>query len=610
MRTHVHTLGGSEVRIFVPERREDLAGFEAFLARGDRVLGVDTETTSLDIYSPGFELRLVQFGAPDEAWVLDPRVFADEIRATLRSPRAFVGHNWYGYDALVIDRHLGVRVEETADRVHDTRLYAHLLDPRAQSEGGIGLGLKALSTVYVDSAAPDTADGLTAVFRSLGLTKATGWAGIALDHPVYELYAGLDPILTVRLFHEIGPLVKDVGLARLATFEHRLAGLLALLQRKGMLLDVPYVTQLREDLLAEAVEQRAAAARYGVANPNSTRQVAEALAAMGEDLTERTNSGLVRVDKAVLLGLADMDLAWERMEVREPNPLAAAILRAKRAEKWAVAYAGAFLDLRDADDRIHPMISSLQARTARMSVSRPPLQQLPSREWRVRRSFIADPGNVMLSVDFKAVELRVLAALADVKGMKAAIADGRDLHDYTAELMYGPGFTKEHRKLAKAVGLAAVYGGGAATITRQTGAPLEAVKEALSAYAKAYPEVKRYSRKLQQRAEFGRREVVTITGRHLPLDRDRTYACVNYSCQSVSRDAMAQALVDLFDAGLGEYVSLVIHDEVLGQAPAADAEEIGREIQRVMTTELLGVPIDADAEVGRRSWGSLYGASE
>src|SRR5690606_40476200 len=75
---------------------------------------------------------------------------------------------------------------------------------------------------------------------------------------------------------------------------------------------------------------------------------------------------------------SDLDLGWNRLEVREPNPLAEAVLHAKRAAKWNESYIGSFLTLRDENDRIHPRIGGLQARTARMSVSTPPLQDRKS----------------------------------------------------------------------------------------------------------------------------------------------------------------------------------------------------------------------------------------
>lgn len=600
-----HDLAGSTCYINVPESRADLDGFEAFLAGGDKVLGLDTECTGLDIYSAGFGVRLVQFGNDLESWVLRTDLFADDIRRVLRQPRRFVVHN-LSYDALVIDRHLGVKVEELAPRCFDTRLLAHLLDPRAESEGGTGHGLKPLSSIYVDPAAPDTQGDLTSVFRSLGFTKETGWAGIPIDEPTYLRYAGLDPILTLRLFRELAPLVKGAGLDRLSQFEHLLQMHLAVLQRRGMLIDVPYVEQLRAELDEEAERFRLVAQEYGVWNINATRQVAEGLRVMGETLTEKTPSGFYKVDKAILLPMADLDHQWERQGVREPNRLADAILRSKRAEKWSVSYAQAFLDLKDENDRLHPWIGALQARTARMSVSRPPLQQLPSGEWKVRRAFIADPGQSIIAADYKQVEMRVLAALSEDPNMVAAIRSGTDLHDWTASIIYGPDFTKFQRKLIKGVGFGKVYGGGAATLSRQTGAPIEQVREAIAAYDATFPGIKKYGRKLQSRAEHGKREVVTPSGRHLPLDRDRLYAATNYVVQSTARDLLAQAIVDLFDKGLGDHLLLPVHDELLAQAPTGEAEEVIREIGRVMESDFYGVPIESDPDVYGPSWGHGY----
>lgn len=607
MLTQTHTLGGVECELHHPEHDEDLAGFWAFLAQGDKVLGVDSETTGLDIYSPGHGLRLVQFGNAREAWVLRADRFADAIRQALRQDRMFTAHN-AAYDLLVFDRHLGVRVEELAPRTFDTRILAHLLDPRLQMEGGVGLRLKELAAVYVDPAAPDTEEGLTAEFRRLGFTKATGWAGLPIDNELYRRYAGLDPILAVRLFRELAPIIKGVGLNHLSQFEHHLAMLLMILQRRGLLLDVPYVEKLRDELLAEAEIFGRRAELYGVNNPNSTAQVSAALLAMGETLTETTPSGALKVDKAVLMGLADLDAEWQPNGIREANPLAAAILRSKRAAKWAEAYAQAFLDLRDLDDRLHPFIGGLQARTARMSISRPPLQQLPSSDWRIRRGIIADPGHVIVAADYAQVEMRVLAALSEDPKMVEAIASGVDLHDWTATIIYGPGFTKFQRKLIKGVGFGKVYGGGAATLSRQTGAPIEQVREAIAAYDKTFPGIKRYGRRLQERAQYGKREVVTPSGRHLPLDRDRLYSATNYVVQSTARDLLAQALVDLFDKGFGDYLLLPVHDEIVAQAPSESAADIVAEIGRTMESTFYGVHIASDTEVLGPSWGHGYGA--
>jgi len=609
-----HTIAGEVCDIFMPERRSELAGFDRFLAQGDKVLGLDSETSGLNIYSPGYEVRLVQIGNGREAWVLRVDLFADVIVRALRQPRMFVVHN-AAFDLQVIDRHLGVTLEELGPRVFDTRIFAHLIDPRQEHEGGAGLSLKPLSAIHVDDSAPDTQAGLNAVFRTIRnpetgklCTKDDGWRHIPIDHETYVRYAGLDVILVTRLFDELAVIIRDLGLNPLSKFEHHLQVLLAIMQRRGVLLDVPYIERLKAELEADVETFAKVAARYGVDNVNSTAQVSSALVAMGETLTETTDGGALKVDKEVLMPLADLDRDWERIEARKANPLADAVLRAKRAGKWRESYADAFLNLRDSSDRLHASIGGLQARTARMSISRPPLQQLPSGDWRVRRALVADPGQVIIAADYAQVEMRVLAGLCQDPTLVEAILSGTDLHDFTAARVFGEGFTKQERKVAKAIGFGKVYGGGATTVARQTGLQPEDVRPAMSAYDSTFPGIKRYGAKLQSRAQYGKREVVTLSGRHLPLDRDRLYAATNYVVQSTSRDLLAQAIVDIFDAGLGDHLLLPVHDELVAQAPAAEARDVIDEIGRLMASTFYTIPIASEAEVYGPSWGHGYGA--
>jgi DNA polymerase-1 len=608
-----HNVAGETVRVHVPQTPEDLDEFRRWVEYADAngSIALDTETTGLDIFSDGYRLRTVQFGDAYDAWVIHWERGGEFVGAALWALRViqrFLIHN-APFDWLVLDTHAGITLESLAPRTRDTKLLAGLIDPRQPQEGGIGTGLKPLSAYYVDRSAPDTQGDLTAVFRSLGLTKATGWAGIPLDHPTYNLYAGLDVILTARLYPALTTELDRLGVRpALVQYEHEIARMCSVMQRTGMILDREYVEELSVDLLREESTFTTVAARYGVESVNSGRQIAEALWGMGETLTEKTAGGAWKVDKAVLLAFADLDQSWQRVGVRTPNPLADAVLRSKRAGKWRSTYADTFLETVDASGRIHPFINSMQARTGRMSITRPALQTLPSSDQMIRRALLAEPGHVMVSTDFAAVEMRVLAALADVKRMKEAIRAGEDLHDFTARIVFGDGFTKHHRKLCKGVGFGKVYGGGAATIARQTGAPMEDVQRAISAYDRVYPEIKRASNRWQREAYQTGMVHVSATGRRLPLDRDRTYAVVNYACQSAARDVLGQAMIHMEERGLLPYLRLPIHDEVLASVPEADAKDIAREIEECMTFDLFGVPIEAEAEIGKRSWGSLYGA--
>ncbi|MFD7591737.1 DNA polymerase [Kitasatospora sp. NPDC059812] len=613
MRTYTHEVAGEAVRVHVPATVDDLDEFREWWCQASNrgPVAVDTETTGLRLFASDFRLRTVQFGDAHDAWVIHWERggwFRQYARDALTHTREMLIHN-ASYDLLVIDRHAGIPLEDLVDRVTDTRVLATLIDPRQPAEGGIGTALKPLSAFWVDPTAPDTQGDLTGVFRSLGLTKSTGFAAIDLDHPTFNLYGGLDCILTARLEPALRAELRRLGVREaLIDYEHDLARMCMVMERTGLVLDVPYTRRLAVQLSTEAAEFSEKAARYGVASVNATKQIAEALMGMGETLTERTASGALKVDKAVLLRLADMDLQWNRLGVRTPNPVAEAVLRSKRAGKWGTTYAETFLHSVDDAGRVHPGIRPLAARTGRMSVQRPALQTLPSSDQMIRRCLLADEGHVMVSVDFAAVEMRVLAALAGVKRMTEGFLAGEDIHWFTARLIKGDSATEKDRKVFKGAGFSKVYGGGVSTAARQTGASEEAMARAFAEYDRLYPEIRRASNRWQREARARRMVFISATGRRLPLDRDRAFAVVNYACQSAARDCLGQAMLNIQEAGLSHLLRLPIHDELLASVPAKDAEEVAREIEKCMTFDLYGVPIIAEAEIGKRSWGSLYGA--
>ncbi|MFE5901104.1 DNA polymerase [Streptomyces sp. NPDC056488] len=615
MLTYRHSVAGDAVTVNVPEDTADLKKFWEWLyrARARGPIALDTETSGLSIYSPGYGLRTVQFGDAHEAWVLlyeRGGWHAQYAREAIQRCREVLIHN-AAFDWLVLDAHADIPLEDLAPYTTDTRILAALIDPRQPSEGGIGTALKPLSAHWVDPAAPDTQSGLTAVFRSLGLTKETGWAGIPLTHPTYLLYAGLDVILTARLAPVLRRELDRLGVRpELVAYEHEIARMCAVMQRTGLLVDQPYAVDLADRLAEEAARYGVVAARYGVTSVGSPVQVAEALVGMGERLTERTKSGALSTDKTVLLPLADLDRDWQRIGARTPNPLADAVLRGKRAAKWGVTYAERFVSKLDAAGRLHSTISPLAARTGRMSVT-DGLHQLPSSDHVIRRAILAEPGHVMVSTDFQAVEMRVLASLAKVRRMTEGFVNGGsdfDIHMFTARLIKGENATPRHRKLFKGAGFGKVYGGGIRTIAKQTGAEESEIAQAVAAYDRIFPEIKRASSRWQRQAFQNGMVFLSATGRRLPLDRDRTYSVVNYACQSAARDLLGQAMLNVQAAGLLEFCRLPIHDELLASVPQRDAAEIAREFERCMSMDLYGVPIVADAEIGGRSWGSLYGA--
>lgn len=620
MRTIEARVNGEPCVGYIPDCREDLDEFAAWCASNiGRVIAVDSETTGLDVYVPGFRVRLVQFGTAREGWLIPVewgKPFADAARAALELlPRLTIQN--FPFDGLAFDRTGLARLEDIARKVVDTRILAHLIDSRPPEEGGVGTGLKQLSVKYVDPKADDGQRVLVKVFNSLGWTKVTGWANIDLLHPDYLRYALFDVLYLSRLLPVLQDRCREMGIRpELADYEHHQALIGAKIQRKGMLVDEPYTAGLGAELREEKAKFLTVANRYGVTSADAPKQVTAALLGMGEEWDEKTESGQPAVGKEVLLPMADLDKQWERIGAREPNVLADAVLRSKRAGKWGKSYVQAMLNLRDEQGRIHPHTNTMGARTARWSVSNPPLQQLPSGDWRVRRCVVASPGNLIVASDFSQVELRVLAALAGATEICARVNAGEDLHTLTTRLVFGigPEVTDEElkndrrRKLCKTISLGKAYAGGITTLARQTGLPIPQVKQAVQAYDRALPAIKRFARRSTDEAFRNGMTVTTPSGRLLRLSRDKAYTAIAYKCQSTARDILGQALIDAEERGLLDYVIGVVHDEVVGDVPAADAEDFRREMGECMTFKnAFGmVDIASDAEVYGDNWGMGY----
>lgn len=592
-----HPIQGREAWIRVPENPNDLVDMHEWLeAREGRPLGVDTETTGLDIFSEDFQVRTIQFADGLESWVFvfDPR------QDPLGDPAGFVrsltsGRDLYfqnaAYDALAIRRYFGVELDW--DRITDTRILAHLIDSRSKKEGGFGHSLQELTARFIDPAVAEEVKGsMMKMCREHGLKKDEIWESIDPYDPTYLLYAGMDPILAYGLARVLTPEVPESarGLIR---YEHEVARVCAEMEFNGFLLDVDYSTRLSAELLEEEqLWEGMALLEYGTESVNANAQIAADLIDSGVELTEITDSGAWKLDDSVLGPLAEGG-----------HPLAMYVQEAKKLKKWRTSWVDKFLNNRDGDNRCHANINPLLARTARMSITGIPAQTLPASDWTIRRCFIADPGHTMVSCDYQAQELRVLAALSGDRNMIQAFEEGADLHQMTADA------SGVERSIGKTVNFAYVYGSGPKNIADTCGITVGKAREVIKGFERTYPRVKALSDRLSKEAERTG-YITTPTGRRLRVDKDRGYSALNYMIQSTSRDITASALLRLDEAGFTPYLRLPIHDEILACVPSEHAEWGARRIAEIMEQTFAGVRIASDADVLGPSWGSGYVTDE
>lgn len=600
MKVITYPVMGKTATIRIPESYQDF--HEQFIPWKNKhpegtLFALDTETSGLEIFSEDFKIRTVQIGHGLDSWVLINDVVGfygiQRLLSTWESPN-FVLHN-AAFDLLAIKQFYDCDI--SWDCVTDTKIMAHLVDSRAYREGGTGHSLVEVTAAYLDKdLAEDVKKSMTKLAKETKLKKSVLFAEVDHWNETYLLYAGMDVILTYGvhsvLWNKI-QCISDSGIKQstlgLLQFEHSLASACADMEARGFLLDEQYAKNLSEELsLIQATEEEKAFEKWGIEKVGSTDQVAEALIASGVKLTEKTASGKWKVDKAIMDPL-----------IKEGNEIATTIHEAKKASKWRKTWVQKFLDTADSDGYCHANINPLQARTGRMSITGIPAQTLPSSDWRIRRCFIAEPGYSIVSCDYQAQELRVLAALSGDANMQEAFRTGADLHQLTADA------SGVERSVGKTVNFAYVYGSGPKNIAETCNISYDKAKEVIQGFERTYPGVKRYSDKLQREAK-SKGFIVTPTGRVLKVDKERPYSALNYMIQSTSRDITASAIVRLVDQGYGSYLRLPIHDEVLACVPEEEAKLFAENIAAVMEMTFKGVHIASDADVYGVSWGGGY----
>lgn len=582
------------VRLRLVETLDDASEFWRWLGERREILGVDTETGGLTWWNN--RLRLVQFGDRDTGWAVPWEGWGGVAKQALDTYEGdLVLHNT-AFDLRFLEE-AGVDVRPLRHRVQDTSIMAHLLDSTRPR------GLKPLGESIIDRNAERGAELLHE-----GMTKNRWtWATVPVNFPPYWFYSALDPVLTARLYSEFKQPISS-GFAELYEMEMALLHVLSGMERRGMLIDQDYTVATR-DRLANFEEEMLA--YIGTRWPRFRRLVrgetrvsigndalAQQLLDDGAPLSKTTPTGKFSVDDEVLSGLSD---SYE---------LASCVTQLRQASKFRKMYFDAILDNLH-EGRVRPSINQLGARTGRMSVSRPPFQQLPSDSPLVRDCVVFAEDNVGLTIDYDQIELRVLAHVAREQTMIDAIHAGEDLHWANARMLYGPDATQGHRKMTKGAAFLKVYGGGASKLASQQGIQKAQAQAFMQQFDATFTGVAGTIRDMEQvvrerqRGE-GRGYVYTHFGRRQYIDKGKEYTGLNYYCQGTAADILKYRIVELDKAGLAQYALLPVHDEIIFEVPGADSEDILHEAQEVMSdTENFVVPIGAGGQVITR-WGDPY----
>lgn len=610
MQTYSHPLG----TVYVPGPNDDISEAYELYSDSDVIWAADTEATGLNQFKSYFRVRIVQVGTRDKAWILRPEWHMEHIAAlTGQDGRATWWHNWV-YDAMAMEQSLGLDFDDTFSGAQDTETAFRLIDPRPIMKGGSGHKLEQLGTEYIGYSGKKDARGsiLEECKKIFGreCSKDNMWSKIPVDNEAYNIYAGQDVFLTARLAEVGSYKLKELQLEKFYNYERPLGWRLAQMQRTGILFDDNWASRVEKeyDDIADEYEVELSDI-WGVTKGKTAKSYANSAASLivkfeEFDVTWTKFSEKTKrpsLDKSVIKELMNLG---SNENIRG---LAKAVFEAKRNRHYADYIRGMRTEL-GADGRIHPNIRPMQAATHRMSISNPPIQQFPRDDPRVRGTLIADPGEVIITADYAQVEFRVAAAVSQDPVLIRKIKNGEDLHEVTASALFGKGFNKGQRQASKPIGFGRLYLGGAKGIYTQmaesdtTGymPSMAQVQRAIRAFDNQYKVYYRWATGLKDKTENNGGVLFTATGRRLIVSP--SYASANYAIQSVARDLFAAGINKAHKQGLGQYIRLVVHDEIVASVPEDRAQEIGELIAACMTTEFKGVPIEVEWEIKGKRW--------
>jgi DNA polymerase-1 len=443
--------------------------------------------------------------------------------------------------------------------------------------------------------------------------KAVSFATIPLDRALD--YAGERADLALQLAGPLQDLVTKEDLRRVYDeLEHPLIPVLVDIERAGVRIDAEALAAQAERVDGELA--RLAERVYELAgedfNINSPKKLSEILfdrLGMRTETIRRTTK--TKAQSTAFEVLEELALTHELPKL---------ILEWRGLQKLKGTYIDALPTLvNPGTGRVHTCFNQAVAATGRLSSSDPNLQNIPVRTEigrDIRRAFVAERGNVLISADYSQIELRVLAHLAGEQTLVDAFKKGEDIHDRTAMKVFGQmsGLSAhELRRRAKIINYALLYGKQAFTLSKDIGVSRQEAQQFIDAYFAGFPSVRTFLDHLLVEARetgvvktmFGRRRLMPdLNSRNGQIRGRAEREATNLPIQGTAADILKRAMIDVHN-GLGKVAGgrarmiLTVHDELLFETPKEAADETAAAVRELMEQAVkLNVPLEVDVGVG------------
>ena len=562
------------------------------------VVGLDTETTDLDPYTS--RLRLIQLATPDRVYIIDFDQFSDgdarhnealaPLKRLLAAPRPIkIAHN-AKFDAKFIKHNLGVDL----GGLFDTLLASQLVGAGDIEERH---GLETVAGRYLNELVDKS-------------ERLSNW-NFELSEAQLE-YAARDAAILLPLREKLIERLKSESLVKCAQLEFEcvmpvvdieLAGFF--MHKDRWLEQLGIVEKRRMELAEQLQEVLAQESSQGSLFGGPRR----------EDINLDSQQQLTRALNRLGIPLPDSTRNWKLQPLAAQYPVIATLLEYRTVQKALTSYGTNMIDLiNPVTRRLHADFRQIGAPTGRFACTNPNIQQVPHAV-EYRRCFSGYPaGRKLIIADYSQIELRILAEFSGDRGFIEAFNSGADLHRVTAAQVFNAGLdqvTKEQRDFAKRLNFGVVYGIGAQRFALMTGLSVSDAENVLRRYFSTYRGLDIYLREAANRA-VSERQARTAAGRLVRFrydENDRQQVSMtqrngkNTPIQGTSADILKRALRLLKDE-LNEtnaQIVNIIHDEIVVEADADEAEDVAAKVERIMCAAgqeyLRTVPVKVETEI-------------
>jgi len=398
---------------------------------------------------------------------------------------------------------------------------------------------------------------------------------------------------------------------------------LARIERAGMKLDPAFFKSMSDDLEGRIsdIEQTIygyAETEFNIGSPAQLSEILFDSLELPTSVSKRGKSGHYSTASSVL------------EKLKGQHPIIEEIEKFREYSKLKSTYVDPLPKMTDDNDRVHGTLNLTVAATGRLSSVDPNLQNIPVRTElgrEIRKGFIVEPGNVMISADYSQFELRLAAAMSGDERMIEAFNENRDIHTETAALIQGvpaEEVTKEMRYAAKAVNFGILYGQGVHGLAEGSKISYTEAKEFIDKYFEVRPALKGMIDHFKDEAK-NKGFVETVMGRRRPtpdvqssnyMVREGAYrAAINMPVQGSAADLTKMAmskveerLVQLRNKNESEWPQQImqVHDSIMVECPESEAASVSKMMVEVMENIKpdLGVNLNVDVSVGK-NWGEL-----